>query len=361
MTERSCNKVMVMAGGTGGHVFPALAVAQALRARDVAVSWLGTRRGIEAELVPANRFPINYIDVEGLRGKGLIKLLWAPLLLLRAFWQAMGVLRRERPDAVLGLGGFASGPGGLAAKILGIPLVIHEQNAIAGTTNRLLGRVANRVLVAFPGALLRGEWTGNPVRPEISELATPAQRIATSDRPRHLLVLGGSLGALAINQIVPQALALLPMSERPKIRHQCGKKHQQVTEESYVQAGVQARVEPFIADMAEAYGWADMVICRSGALTVSELAAAGVASVLIPFPYAIDDHQTYNGQWLVDGQAAVLIQQSELSAEKLAELLKAWLMDGEHLREMATNARKLSKPHVAERVADICEEVCRGR
>ncbi len=353
--------MMVMAGGTGGHVFPALAVAQALRARDVAVTWLGTRRGIEAELVPANRFPINYIDVEGLRGKGLIKLLWAPLLLLRALWQAVGVLRRERPDAVLGLGGFASGPGGIAAKILGIPLVIHEQNAIAGTTNRLLGKVANRVLEAFPGALPGGEWTGNPVRPEISALPTPEMRIATPDRPRHLLVLGGSLGALAINQIVPQALALLPMSERPEIRHQSGKAHQQVTEDSYAQAGVQARVEPFIGDMAEAYGWADMVICRSGALTVSELAAAGVASVLIPFPYAIDDHQTYNGQWLVDGQSALLIQQTELSAEKLAELLQSWLVDGERLKKMAVNARKLSKPHVAERVADICEEVCRGR
>lgn len=352
---------MVMAGGTGGHVFPALAVAQALRARDVAVTWLGTRRGIEAELVPANRFPINYIDVEGLRGKGLIKLLWAPLLLLRALWQAMAVLRRERPDAVLGLGGFASGPGGIAAKILGIPLVIHEQNAIAGTTNRVLGKVANRVLEAFPGALPRGEWTGNPVRPEISELPAPELRIAYPDRRRHLLVLGGSLGALAINQIVPRALALLPMSERPEIRHQCGKAHQQVTEEGYAQVGVQARVEPFIGDMAEAYGWADMVICRSGALTVSELAAAGVASVLIPFPYAIDDHQTYNGQWLVDGQAALLIQQTELSAEKLAELLQSWLMDVERLKELAVNARKLSKPHVAERVADICEEVCRGR
>lgn len=352
---------MVMAGGTGGHVFPALAVAQALRARDVAVTWLGTRRGIEAELVPANRFPINYIHVEGLRGKGLIKLLWAPLLLLRALWQAIGVLRRERPDVVLGLGGFASGPGGIAAKLLGIPLVIHEQNAIAGTTNRLLGKVANRVLEAFPGALPRGEWTGNPVRPEISDLPQPALRIAAPDRPSHLLVLGGSLGALAINQMVPQALALLPVSMRPEIRHQCGRAHQQATEDSYNQAGVQALVEPFISDMAGAYGWADMVICRSGALTVSELAAAGVASVLIPFPYAIDDHQTYNGQWLVDGQAAMMIQQSELTAEKLAELLQGWLVDSERLKDMAANARKLSKPHVAERVADICEEVCRGR
>ncbi|TNE80125.1 MAG: undecaprenyldiphospho-muramoylpentapeptide beta-N-acetylglucosaminyltransferase [Gammaproteobacteria bacterium] len=350
-----------MAGGTGGHVFPALAVAQALRAREVSVSWLGTRRGIEAELVPAHDLPINYIDVAGLRGKGLVKLLWAPLLLVRALWQALAVLRRERPDAVLGLGGFASGPGGLAARLLGIPLVIHEQNAIAGTTNKLLGKMANRILEAFPGALPRGEWTGNPVRPEIGALPEPRQRIAPADRPRHLLVLGGSLGALAINQLLPEALALLPEAGRPQVIHQCGRAHQQVTEEAYQQAGVEAQVEPFIADMAAAYGWADLVICRSGALTVSELAAAGVASILIPFPFAIDDHQTHNGQWLVDGGAAELIQQNELSAEKLAGRLTRWLSDGERLKTMAENARKLAKPHVAERVADICEEVCGGR
>ncbi len=353
--------MMVMAGGTGGHVFPALAVAQALRARDVAVSWLGTRRGIEAELVPANGFSINYIEVEGLRGKGIAKLLWAPLLLLRALWQAMAVLRRERPDAVLGLGGFASGPGGLAAKLLGIPLVIHEQNAIAGTTNRLLAKVANRVLVAFPGALPGGEWTGNPVRPEISELPAPQVRMAQPGRPHRVLVLGGSLGALAINQRVPEALATLPEASRPQVRHQCGRAHQQLTVDSYRRAGVAAQVEPFIADMAEAYGWADLVICRAGALTVSELAAAGVASVLIPFPFAIDDHQTHNAQWLVDGDAAVLIPQSQLTAEKLAGVVQSWLADGERLKAMAANARKLARPRVAEQVADICEEVCRGR
>lgn len=353
--------MVVMAGGTGGHVFPALAVAEALRARGVAVSWLGTRRGIEAELVPAKNFPINYINVEGLRGKGVAKLLWAPLLLLRALWQALGVLRRERPDAVLGLGGFASGPGGVAAKLLGIPLVIHEQNAVAGTTNRLLGKVANRVLAAFPGALPRGEWTGNPVRAEISELPEPGTRIALEDRSRHLLVLGGSLGALAINQLVPQALALLPESERPQVRHQCGRAHQQATEEAYRQCDVEGQVEPFIADMAGAYGWADLVVCRSGALTISELAAAGVASVLVPFPFAIDDHQTGNARWLVNGGAAELIQQADLTAEKLAALLREWLGDAQRLRDMGGNARKLAKAGVAERVADICEEVCHGK
>jgi len=348
-----------MAGGTGGHVFPALAVAQALRDRKVAVTWLGTRRGIEAELVPANGLPINYIDVAGLRGKGVMKLLWAPLLLVRALWQALAVLRRERPDVVLGLGGFASGPGGVAAKLLRIPLVIHEQNAIAGTTNKLLGRVANRVLEAFPGALPRGEWTGNPVRAEISALPAPQQRIASPGRPRHLLVLGGSLGALAINRLVPEALALLPEADRPQVRHQCGKAHQQVTQATYRDAGVAAEVEPFIADMAAAYGWADLVICRAGALTVSELAAAGVGAVLVPFPHAIDDHQTHNGQWLVSGGAAEMIQQSALTAEKLASLLEDWLADGERLQNMGDNARKLARSQVAERVAEVCEEACR--
>lgn len=348
-----------MAGGTGGHVFPALAVAQELRARGVAVSWLGTRRGIEAELVPANQFPINYIDVEGLRGKGVVKLLKAPILLIRALWQAIGLVRRERPDAVLGLGGFASGPGGLAAKILGLPLVIHEQNAVAGTTNKLLAKIANRVLEAFPGALPKGEWTGNPVRKEIEHIAEPEQRIAQGDRPLRLLVLGGSLGALAINQQIPEALALLPESLQLEVRHQCGKAHVAVTEEAYQAAAVKAQIEPFIVDMAEAYGWADLVVCRAGALTVSEVAAAGVGAILVPYPHAIDDHQTRNGEWLVKQGAAELIQQADMTAEKLAAVLGSRLGDKEKLRSMAVSARQLAKPNVAEAIADVCMEVCR--
>ena len=347
-----------MAGGTGGHVFPALAVAQELRTRGVSVSWLGTRRGIEAELVPANQFPINYIDVEGLRGKGVVKLLKAPILLVRALWQAFGLIRKERPDAVLGLGGFASGPGGLAARLLGLPLVIHEQNAVAGTTNKLLAKIASRVLEAFPGALPRGEWTGNPVRNDIVRLAGPEQRIAQGDRALRLLVLGGSLGALAINKQVPEALSLLPDNQQLEVRHQCGKAHVAVTEEAYQTAEVKAQVTPFIDDMAEAYGWADMVICRAGALTVSELAAAGVGSLLIPYPHAIDDHQTRNGEWLVKQGAAELIQQENLTAEKLATLLQQWMGDKEKLRAMALSARRLAKPAVAEAIADICMEVC---
>jgi UDP-N-acetylglucosamine--N-acetylmuramyl-(pentapeptide) pyrophosphoryl-undecaprenol N-acetylglucosamine transferase len=350
---------MVMAGGTGGHVFPALAVAQELRDRDITVTWLGTRRGIEAELVPENRFPIDYIDVEGLRGTGVVRLLKAPILLVRALWQAMGVIRKERPDAVLGLGGFASGPGGVAARLLGLPLVIHEQNAIAGTTNKLLAKIASRMLTAFPGALPRGEWVGNPVRKEIVALPAPQQRIAQSGRPLRLLVLGGSLGALAINQQVPAALAMLEEAQRPEVRHQCGRKHSAETENAYKEAAVEASVEPFITDMAEAYGWADMVVCRAGALTISELAAAGVGALLIPYPHAIDDHQTRNAEWLVKQDAAALIQQTDLTTEKLASLLNEWLGDRKKLQFMAVNARQLAKAGVAESVADICMEVCR--
>ena len=346
-----------MAGGTGGHVFPALAVAQELRERDIAVTWLGTRRGIEAELVPNSRFPINYIDVEGIRGRGLVKLLKAPFILVKAVWQALSMLRKERPDAVLGFGGFASGPGGVAARLLGLPLVIHEQNAIAGTTNKLLANIASRVLQAFPNAFPQGEWVGNPVRQEIVELAV-SEQTAISDRPLRLLILGGSLGAQAINQQVPLALAMLEQNQRPEVRHQCGRKHQVETENAYKEASVTASVEPFISDMAEAYGWADMVICRSGALTVSELAAAGVGALLVPYPHAIDDHQTRNGEWLAEHGAAQLIQQADLTPEKLATLMRGWRADNEKLQVMAINARKLAKPNVAEAVADICMEVC---
>ena len=348
--------MMVMAGGTGGHVFPALAVAQELRDRDVAVTWLGTRRGIEAELVPNHKFPINYIDVEGVRGRGIVKLLKAPFVLIKAIWQSVNVIRNQKPDVVLGLGGFASGPGGVAARLLGLPLVIHEQNAIAGTTNKLLSNIASRVLEAFPGALPRGEWVGNPVRREIAALPVSKQ---ANDRPLHLLVLGGSLGASAINQQVPAALALLAQGARPQVRHQCGKAHQSVTEKAYSGAGVEASIEPFITDMAEAYGWADMVICRAGALTVAELTAAGVGALLIPYPHAIDDHQTKNGEWLVGQGAALLIQQSDLTPEKLAALISEWSGDREKLQSMAVNTRQMAKTGVAESVADVCLEVCR--
>jgi len=349
--------LLVMAGGTGGHVFPALAVADEMRRRGIRVTWLGTRRGIEAELVPANGFPIDYIEVSGLRGKGLTAKLTAPVLLVRSLWQALGIVRRLRPHAVLGLGGFASGPGGLAARLLGRPLVIHEQNAVAGTTNGILARIATRVLEAFPDTLPRGEVCGNPVRSEIAALPEPAARQVGGHSPPHLLVLGGSLGALAINHLVPEALALLANEARPQVRHQCGKKHLEATLDAYRAAGVDADVQPFIADMADAYGWADLVLCRSGALTVSELACAGVGALLVPYPHAIDDHQTRNGDWLVQQGAAQLVQERDLNAKLLSERLSSLLADRERLQTMATRARAQGRAGAAAAVADVCLEV----
>jgi len=350
-----------MAGGTGGHVFPALAVAEVLRDRNVAVTWLGTRRGIEAELVPEHGFPIDFIDVEGVRGRGAMKLLKAPFVLMKSLWQSIGVIRNQKPEVVLGLGGFASGPGGVAARLLGLPLVIHEQNAIAGTTNSLLAKIASRVLEAFPGALPRGEWVGNPVRKDIEALPLQKEHEMTVERPLRLLVLGGSLGATAINQQVPKALALLAGEVASEVRHQCGRAHEADTKSAYEVVGVKARIEPFITDMAEAYDWADVVICRAGALTVAELTAAGVGALLIPYPYAIDDHQTKNGEWLVEQKAALLMQQSDLTPEKLATQITEWSTDRIKLQAMAVNARAMAKSGVAESVADICMELCRGQ
>lgn len=353
---------MVMAGGTGGHVFPALSVAEELRARGKDVCWLGTRRGIEARLVPSRQFPLHYIDIEGLRGKSAIKLWRAPLLLWKAVRQAKALLAAEQPDAVIGFGGFASGPGGLAARLAGIPLLIHEQNAIAGTTNKFLARLAQRVLTAFPGVLPRAEWVGNPVRPEIAALAPPAERIAQPGRRLRMLVLGGSLGAQALNTLVPQALARLPASEQPLVRHQCGEQHLENCRQAYVEAGVEnlleCEVEPFIEDMAAAYSWADFVICRAGALTISELTAAGLGAILIPFPYAIDDHQTRNGQWLAEQGAAKVVPESWLSPERLAVLLQEWLQEPWQLLKRAEQARAAARNDAAQRVVDACLEVC---
>lgn len=352
--------MLVMAGGTGGHVFPALAVAHELLQRGVSVHWLGTRRGIESQLVPEQDIPLHFIHVEGLRGGGVTRWLKAPFVLARAIWQALKVIYKERPDAVLGLGGFASGPGGVAARLLRKPLVIHEQNAIPGTTNKWLAKVASKVLVAFPGVLPKGEWCGNPVRTQIANLPEPKNHIVAAERPLRLLILGGSLGAQAINECLPEAIALLPNELRPQVRHQCGQKHEQQARAAYQYAEVEASVEPFIADMAAAYDWADMVLCRSGALTVSELAAAGVGSILVPYPHAIDDHQTANAQWLVDAGAALLLPQSEMNSEYLAEILLQCHSDKPRLLSMAVNARKLAKVDAAIVVADACEEVCRG-
>ena len=354
--EMHC-KVMIMAGGTGGHVFPALAVADELRAADVGVSWLGTRAGIEAELVPANGIKLNYLDIEGIRGRGLLALLKAPLLLWRSIRQSLSVLSEYQPQVVLGMGGFASGPGAVAARLKGIPLVIHEQNSVAGTTNRISARLARRVMQGFPGVFKRGEWCGNPVRPSIAKMPTPDVRFAKRTGAVNLLVLGGSRGALAINKILPEALALIDPELRPQVMHQTGKLHCEMTSDLYKAAGVEAQVVPFIEQMEEAYGWADFAICRAGALTVAELTCAGLGSILIPFPHAIDDHQTVNGKLLVEQGSALMIQQKELSATMLAEEITKLCNSRGQLLDMAMRARQLSKTGAASRVAEVCMEV----
>lgn len=360
--------VLIMAGGTGGHVFPALAVADELRARGATVNWLGTARGIEMRLVPAANINLHMIRVEGVRGRGIIGLLKAPFLIIYAVFQALAIIRQVDADVVLGFGGFASGPGGLAARLLRKPLVIHEQNAVAGTTNRLLAKIANRVLAAFPHAFknnasVNDVVVGNPVRKQIQQLPGASERYnARTEQklPLQLLVLGGSLGAKAINELVPQALAELPVNARPLVRHQAGKNHVEATTALYVQHQVNAKVDEFIDDMAAAYAWADVIICRAGALTVSELMVAGVAAVLIPLPSAIDDHQAFNAKNLSDAGAGIALVQRELTAAKLAALLLTELADRKHLLAMAEKAQQLAKPNAAAQVADICVEVARG-
>lgn len=358
--------VVIMAGGTGGHVFPALAVAHALKGQGNHCHWMGTDQGIESRLVPENGFPLHRIRVKGFRGKGLLTKLQLPIQLLQAVLQAMGIFKRLKPRLVVGFGGFASGPGGLAAKILGIPLVIHEQNAIAGTTNRWLSKVANQNLSAFPSALPNSEWVGNPIRAEIVQLATRERPVKPETDTLNLLILGGSLGALAINHAVPKALALLKEKHKDRhrlvtsiqVRHQCGPKHLDVTQTAYQDAQLDHntyRVEPFISDMANAYQWADLVICRSGALTVSELAAAGCASLLIPFPHAIDDHQTHNALWLVNEQAALLMPQSQLSAEALAAQLNQLLAKPEQLHTMTQAAHNVAISNATDKVVQYCQ------
>ena len=355
----SVRPLLITAGGTGGHVFPALAVADYVQAQDVPVVWLGTRRGLEARLVPAAGIPIEWLDVAGLRGHGWQRRVLAPLMLLRALRQALAVLRRVRPRAVLGMGGFVSGPGGVAARLLRIPLIIHEQNARAGMTNRWLARTcAQRVLTGFPGTFAQAEVVGNPVRHSIAALPDPVERLAgrAQGTPR-VLVLGGSQGAQALNALLPLALARLPAEQRPQVWHQAGAERDVPTQAAYETAGVKARVEAFIDDMALAYGWADVVVCRAGALTVAELAAAGIGSVLVPYPHAVDDHQTANAGFLVAASAAVLLPQAELTPERLAQILGALCADRPRLQAMAVAARAQAQPDAAQRLAHYCLEL----
>lgn len=355
--------LMVMAGGTGGHVYPALAVADALRARGWDVFWLGTQNGLEAGVVPAAGIDMVWISMGGVRGKGLLKKLILPLMLLVAFGQSLTAILKRRPDVVLGMGGYTAFPGGMMASLLNKPLVIHEQNSIGGLTNRVLACLADRVLTAFPQVFthandkpipcrkVAAEWVGNPVRAGIS--APAAKESAARSGPLNLLVVGGSLGAAALNERVPQALALLPAHQRPRVVHQSGRHHIEALRANYAAAGVEAEVCDYIEDMASAWRASDFAICRAGAMTVAELACAGVPAVLVPFPHAVDDHQTANAEFLADAGAAWLIPQKDLSAEKLAVLIGG--LDRATLAAMSEKAVKLGRPDATKRVADICE------
>lgn len=352
--------LLVMAGGTGGHVFPGLAVADLLKSRGWNVVWMGNPDGMEAKLVPSRGYEMAWVRFGALRGKGLARKLLLPFNLLSGCWQAYKEMRRVKPDVVLGMGGYITVPGGLMAALTRRPLVIHEQNSIAGMANRMLAKIATRVVCGFPEALPKSFWAGNPVRREIADLPVPAERmsdrLASDQEPARLLVLGGSLGAAALNEMVPKGLALLPESERPVVVHQAGEKHLAQLEQNYAEAGVRANCVAFVEDMAGAYEWADLVICRSGALTVAELAAAGVASILVPFPFAVDDHQTYNAKFLASAGGAILLPQNEMTPESVS-LIRNYSRG--QLLQMAEKARALAKPDAAAEVARVCEEIAK--
>lgn len=361
MTQQTGNAarrpVLIMAGGTGGHVFPALAVAKVLRERGVAVVWLGVPAGMESRLVPANGFPIEWVNVKGIRGKGLAGWLMAPLRILRAVAQALAVLHRVRPRAVLGAGGYVSGPGGIAAWLLGIPLLIHEQNAIPGLTNRWLARLAGQVLQAFPGTFrpgLNARTVGNPVRADIAALPEPGARFAARSGRARLLVFGGSLGAQRLNALLPQALSRLDPEQRPQVRHQAGERGIDAARAAYREAQVEAMVTPFIDDMAAAYAWADLAVCRAGAMTVAELQAAGLGAILVPLPIATDDHQAKNAAALVQSGAARMLLERDLTADSLSVCIAELTADRASLLAMARAARGVRVGDAAAQVADLC-------
>ncbi len=358
MSKQHC--ALIMAGGTGGHIFPGLAVAEALRERGWRVHWLGGRGSaehpsMESQLVPPRGFAFETIDFSGVRGKGPATLVFLPLRLLKAFWQSIQVVRRVKPDVVVGLGGYISFPAGMMSVLLGKPLVLHEQNSVAGLVNKLLASVADRVFTAFPGALKKAEWVGNPLRPAFTRQPDPATRFAGRSGPLKLLVVGGSLGAKALNELVPQALALIPAAERPQVTHQSGARQIDALRANYQAAGVQAELTPFIDDTAQAFADADLIICRAGASTVTEMAAVGAAALFVPFPAAVDDHQTRNAQFLVDQGAGWLRQQRDLSAPMLAEMLQK--TERSALVQIGLQAKTMQKIDATARVVAACEEL----
>ena len=346
---------LVMAGGTGGHIFPGLAVAEALRDAGWRVHWLGAPQSMESQLVPPRGFAFEAVDFGGVRGKGLKTLAVLPFKLLRAFWQSLQVVRRVQPDVVLGLGGYITFPGGLMASLWGKPVVLHEQNSVAGLANKVLAQVADRVFTAFPGVFKTGQWVGNPLRRAFTEQASPAQRFIGRTGPLRVLVVGGSLGAKALNDIVPQALALLPAATRPVVTHQSGAKQIEALRANYAAAGVQADLTPFIDDTATAFAQADLVICRAGASTVTEIAAVGAAALFVPFPFAVDDHQTTNAQFLVAQGGGWLVPQAELTAQALADRLAG--LSRESLLACAEKAYEQKKTNATREVVMACEEL----
>ncbi|QPR37204.1 undecaprenyldiphospho-muramoylpentapeptide beta-N-acetylglucosaminyltransferase [Delftia acidovorans] len=346
---------LIMAGGTGGHIFPGLAVAQALRERGWNVRWLGAPGSMESRIVPAQGFPLETIEFSGVRGKGIMTLAFLPMRLLRAFWQALAVVRRVKPDVVVGLGGYISFPGGMMAVLAGKPLVLHEQNSVAGMANKVLASVSHRIFTAFPNVFPKGRWVGNPLRRAFTEQPAPEQRFAGRSGPLRLLVVGGSLGAKALNEIVPQALALIPADVRPVVLHQSGAAQIDALRANYAAAGVQAELTPFIDDTARAFAEADVIVCRAGASTVTEIAAVGAAAIYVPFPSAVDDHQTTNARFLVDAGGGWLMQQSALTAQSLAEMLQN--MQRATLLERAGKAKKMQKTDATAEVVAACEEL----
>lgn len=359
--SKPLKRVLIMAGGTGGHVFPGLALADYLREQGVEVHWLGTAQGIEAKLVPEAKYPLHLVQITGLRGKGVLAKLLAPVKVVKAMMASIAIIKSVNPDVVVGMGGFVSGPGGVAAWLTGRPLVIHEQNAIAGFTNKLLSLFAKRVLMGFPNAFApssRNLAVGNPVRVAIENIPAPAVRFAEQHEPLRLLVLGGSLGAMAINQVVPEAMASFADSERPIVVHQTGDKHFAEVKKIYESKGVEVTLSPFVKDMADVYSTADLVVCRAGALTVAELCAAGVGAIFVPFPFAVDDHQTANAKFMVDQGAALCIQQSDLTASRLADIVREFAHSKPKRVAMAEAAYQLRQVGVVKKIYAVCQEVC---
>ena len=346
---------LIMAGGTGGHIFPGLAVAQELRARGWRVHWLGAPASMESRIVPTQGFALELIDFSGVRGKGLITLALLPMRLLRAFWQALAVVRRVKPDVVVGLGGYITFPGAMMAVLVGKPLVLHEQNSVAGMANKVLAGVADRVFTAFPNVFKKGLWVGNPLRTAFTQQAGPAERFAGRTGPLRLLVVGGSLGARALNEIVPQALALIPAAQRPHVIHQSGATQIDALRAHYAAAGVEAELTPFIDDTASAFAAADVIVCRAGASTVTEIAAVGAAAVFVPFPSAVDDHQTTNAEFLVNAGGGWLVQQRDLTPESLAKMLSN--MERPALMDKALKAKNMQKINATREVVTACEEL----